>query len=390
MTISILLLDCSDNLADLLERQGFNVSVGSMGFGEATRYLPNPLYENQIIIYNPKKIIYWQSQITDATPEYTLQPLAEHIKRGATVLAFVNPSGVDSDFVKLQNAYAWIPGIPNISPTKDHKVIAAGGLSNAWVEAEVYAPLIDVHELKIPVGAKLSFPNLPRPLSQNYPVVNFIFNMNKEPLAGLRRLGFGQVIILPEYKSNEDLISAFLHRVMPKLYKLDTKTSIRDEFISPPEIKADEEIESFQNQIKEAGMALQNAKEKREGLRRDKIKVIDGDPTCSQFLKYYDTSLNQPDVALFFLYKIVETIEDVLGGEREAKSKLNCAGEWNLIKKLSNETYRDIRHAPRPGEKAKEWTPDEIKKCFAAIEKIIESYFMTLFVEPRKENDAIL
>jgi hypothetical protein len=75
----------------------------------------------------------------------------------------------------------------------------------------------------------------------------------------------------------------------------------------------------------------------------------------------------------------LEALEKKYGQEKEAKRKLGCNREWNLIGTVANASYADIRHAPKPGEKIKEWTQDEIDNCFKAAEKIIHAYLTTLF-----------
>ena len=51
------------------------------------------------------------------------------------------------------------------------------------------------------------------------------------------------------------------------------------------------------------------------------------------------------------------------------------------MKKLANESYRDARHAPKPGDVIKKWTDAEITECFKNIEVIVTAYFNTLFTK---------
>jgi hypothetical protein len=96
-------------------------------------------------------------------------------------------------------------------------------------------------------------------------------------------------------------------------------------------------------------------------------------------VKYYDTALRQDDVALFYLYKAVELIENNHGGESEAIRKFGAGSEWKFLKKVANASYGDIRHAPKPGDVIHKWTDDDLKRCFDACEKIVLAYFESLF-----------
>ncbi len=85
---SILLLDCSKELAKKLKRQGFDVDSGTIGFCNKKRQLPSQVYEKDIFIYNPRSFkkdergLYIESDdIEDLTPEYSLDYLSEHIKK---------------------------------------------------------------------------------------------------------------------------------------------------------------------------------------------------------------------------------------------------------------------------------------------------------------------
>ena len=55
MNPSILLLDCSTQLEGRLKRQGFDVASGSVGSPNRKVFLPGPVYEYEVIIYNPMR-----------------------------------------------------------------------------------------------------------------------------------------------------------------------------------------------------------------------------------------------------------------------------------------------------------------------------------------------
>ena len=166
---------------------------------------------------------------------------------------------------------------------------------------------------------------------------------------------------------------------MPKMYKLETQINLLDAFLSPQETALQEKIKHIENKINELDEALKGAKEKLTTARLDKIQTIKRDETATLILNYYDLATQQEDVALFYLYKVIEALEKKYSGESKAKNTLGCNAEWNLIGKLANASYADIRHAPKPGEKIKGWSQEEIERCFKAAERIIHTYFATLF-----------
>ena len=65
--------------------------------------------------------------------------------------------------------------------------------------------------------------------------------------------------------------------------------------------------------------------------------------------------------------------------EKQEYGTIGCGAEWKHVKRSANESYGDIRHAPKPGDVIKRRTFEDIKKCFQDTEKIILAYFVTLF-----------
>ena len=126
---------------------------------------------------------------------------------------------------------------------------------------------------------------------------------------------------------------------------------------------------------------MEEARENFFRASQEKIKTIHIDETAVLIINYYDLALQQEDVSLFYLYKIIEVLKNKYGSESKAKAILKDNKEWNKIRKTANESYRDMRHAPKPGEKIKEWTQEDIKSCFEATLKIINSYLETLFIK---------
>jgi len=49
---------------------------------------------------------------------------------------------------------------------------------------------------------------------------------------------------------------------------------------------------------------------------------------------------------------------------------------------LANASYADVRHAPNPGEKIKEWTDEEIKSCLMRQENNFKLFFNSFLKNP--------
>lgn len=377
--IRILILDCSELLTRKLRSQDFDVESGTVGFCTGIRNLPSQVYEKQVFIYNPSWIATpKEKDINDASPEYSLQYVEPTIVRGATFLIFVNHV---SDQIEGQNAaFSWIPHMPPILFTKDRLVFANRLDTYPDSECSPLVPIVAKDQLQIPVLQKV---RPPKP--QDYPrdVFPLFWNGHGDSLGVVIKRGNGELIILPQFKSNEDVISTFLHRVVPKLYKLETKTSLKEKYISPEEEKCKSEIQKLHHLQKQIDDRLEKAREELAGSQRAKSLVIEADSTARQILIYYETALRQDDVALFYLYKIIESIEHRYGGETPGLSALGCSSEWKLVKRIANASYGDIRHAPKPGDVIKKWSDTEIKTCFQATEKVILAYFASLFATPQ-------
>jgi hypothetical protein len=148
VNVSILLLDCSKELAEKLERQGFDVASGNAGYVTPKSFLPGPVYEYEVIIYDPHEpkssvqTSTGESEVVSAVEpplEVALKsaakaelealqgrkrgtefdPLYEHLDRGAILLAFINH--ISDSLTSLNAAYSWLPNMPKIAATQDYK-----------------------------------------------------------------------------------------------------------------------------------------------------------------------------------------------------------------------------------------------------------------------------
>lgn len=369
MSKKILLLDCSKKLYTRLKSQGFDVETGSLGYATGVKKLPRPVYEYDIFVYNPtnfrKEIVTdFGLSIEDKSPEYSVSEINRHISRGAIILAFVNH--VTDNIRHLNQIYDWIPDMPQIESTKDYKINTDYLLD--WVK-----PIAVTPEVTIPIVTKL-VSNFSSKVTWKNP---FYYNNNHEVLGTNYSINNGRVIIVPSYKSNENIITIFLNRSIKKLFD-DTNSNLIDLFRSSEEQKIENEIVSIGESIKTLESELEKSNEELATATRTKVNTISSDETSKLIINYYKLATDQEDSAIFYLYKIIDALKKKFG-EKEAKNILKCNKDFNLIGTLANQSYADVRHAPYPEEKIKELTTSEIEACFTSAITIINSYFEHLF-----------
>lgn len=367
---SILLLDCAEELEKRLKKLGYDVESGSLGYVTGSRILPSQVYEKDIFIYDPpipdtdengRRSI--SSYIREETPEYPLAHFHSHLQRGGLLLAFIKP--LDSFEHKLREAYEWIPAFPEIELTSDRHVEVISELD----EVKWLRPLLSEKYPKIPVEIKISGDG----------IQGLYFNRNGDKLGGFINFGNGRVILLPNGESNEQVIMNFLNRVVPKVFSFTSGDQLINRFVSPKEKLALTKLSTIEQEISKDEEKRDGVMQELVSARSGKINKIRQDETAVLILNYFDLALQQDDVALFYIYKIIEALEGKYGSERQAKLALGNNAGWTHIGKLANATYADVRHAPMPGEKVKEWTDEDIKNCFSEAEAIIAAYLNTLF-----------
>lgn len=376
--LQILLLDCSESLRRKLESEGFNVQTGTVGFCTGARKLPSQVYEKDVFFYDPRSLpdngVVTKDTFKNLSPEYDLGYLKRRIQNGATFVAFINRL---SDSLEIQRIfYDWIPHMPEIEFTSDKIVYGNQFESYPDSEAGHLSPIVTPENLSLPVLQKLKPPK-----RQDYPcdVFTLFFN-NAGHCLGVQILrGSGSLIFLPAFKSNEDVIETFLQRVAPRIYRSRGKRTLTDMFVSPAEQAAHAELERLQSIEAQLEERQEAVRVQLAAATREKANVIEADATAKQILIYHDHARRQDDVSLYYLYKIVEAVENKFGGEAEGIDAVGAGTEWKAVKKLANESYRDARHAPKPGDVIKRWTDAEIKKCFENVEVVVTAYFATLF-----------
>ena len=378
--VKILLLDCPEGLTERLRKQGFDVEAGTVGFATGKRNLPSQVYEKHVFFYSPTKLALRGGrpiegkEIEDCSPEYDLGHLTQAIERGATLVVFVNRVVED---IRAQNLiYNWIPFMPAIRFTKDKQVGTNAFNLFPDNECRFLAPVVDASELEIPVLQKLVTPE-PR----DYPrdIFTLFGNANREKLGVLIVRERGYIVVLPRFKSNEAIIATFAQRVLPKMYESETRVGLVDKYVSANEKDAQAQVAKCNAELAAIQETLEQKRVTLAGAKREKQNVIFGDPTAKQVLTYYDTALRQDDVALFYLYKAAELIENNNGGENGVIKKFGVGSELKFLKKTANASYADNRHAPKPGDVVQKWSEEDIKACFEACEKIVLAYFEGLF-----------
>jgi len=387
MNLAILLLDCSLELEQYLKRQGFDVASGSTGFvNDRDASLPAPMYEYDIVIFNPQRSITeakgetqdftvgevktvsterspietYLKKIRDRTfsgPVADFGPLHNHVERaGAIVLFFLN--NFSDDLSVLNNSYRWIPNIPEIAASRDFKPITTAQLIEVYkVRKETKAradtlsellPLADVENLKIPVCYKLI-------VDSSHPsFVPLFLNRQGDWLGFSLKLGSGQIIALPEYLNNESVIHDFLNRVVPRFRPDSTPTDVVDAFLSPREAQMHGEMEQVSAERNALNERFERAKVELALAKREKRKLIESDSTARLIISYHKQAIQDEERALFYLYKIIDGLQNKFGGETAAKKAIETDDEWRLIGKIANASYGDIRHAPKPADKITE------------------------------------
>jgi hypothetical protein len=140
-----------------------------------------------------------------------------------------------------------------------------------------------------------------------------------------------------------------------------------------------DEMQAVKSEQKTLDDRYERAKEGLTIAERVKRSTIENDETARRIIAYFKQATQDEDMALYFLYKVTDALQNKFGGETAAKRALSRPEEWNLIRKIANASYGDIRHAPNPGEKIKEWSKEEIDNCFSAAERLLTAYFATLF-----------
>lgn len=386
MSHRILLLDCSTEVAQQLQKENFDVVIGSIGFSNGLRKLPCPAYEADIIVYNPTKIreverefpptrektkgLIRESEIKGSDAGLFFKPLPEHLSSGGILLVFANHLG--TTLRDLQSIYNWIPSMPDLEVTSDSKLIIAS--IDSQPGSAPYQPILDETQILKPIRLRLEF-NAEQMLKRE----SLITNLLRKDLGCFFKLGQGLLIVLPTFLSNDEIILDFMRRVVPQLVSVVNPKSIVDQYRSPIELQISNQISELKHKLRDLEASLKSLAMDSNAGERVRIKCIKDDRVASSLVNYFERAIQEPNYALFHLYKIVETIEDSAGGEAKAHQKYKCKTECKLIGRVANASYGDVRHAPKSADLVKQWSATEIDDCFKAAKTIIYSYFDSLF-----------
>ena len=85
-----------------------------------------------------------------------------------------------------------------------------------------------------------------------------------------------------------------------------------------------------------------------DGLRlaRHDMLVL-SDPHLRQSYDYLEQARDDESNRLFHLYKFIETLEDLFGGQKKLIMALNVKTAVETLKRLANDKQHDERHAPK-------------------------------------------
>ena len=404
MDPSILLLDCSEALAERLRRLGFSVATAATGYLHPRTGLPAPIYEYEVIIYNPSAAALAKTPVgseLDNSPGSPLEGmlneaylaelryqartgmladnvirdfwgLQEHIRRRTILLVFIN--AVTENIDRMNEVYSWVPNMPRLEKTRDSKIDTV--LDHAGLSSENFSwlsPILWTDRIKRPVRHTIQI----NPAFAGS--IALFTNKQGDSLGLFHSVNRGLVFLLPEYEDNDYAITTFLTRILPRIGKEPERKDLIDNFNSPTERQTTEELKTIELERNQLDERYSLAKENLASAQREKRRVVENDETAVRIIAYYKQAAQDEDAALFYLYKVVDALKKRFGGETAAKAKLGTPAEWKLIGTKANASYGDIRHAPNLGEKIASWNEEEIADCFAATEKIIAAYFETLF-----------
>jgi hypothetical protein len=311
----------------------------------------------------------FSDHVEDKSPQFPLNYLNRAVHNGATVVVFLNPI---HDGIKIQRGlYTWIPSIPTLDFTHDKLIYPNDFRSYPDMKYEFLAPIL-AEDVDLPVLLRVTTP-------ANQETIHLFANANGDSLGCLIPLGNGFLLVLPKFISNEDVIETFLHRVVPKMYDLQHKSGLVEMFVSPVEQERLKQLAQLEKASAQIAEGLASERVGLETARREKANTISKDPTARRVLAYYDTAKLNEESALFYLYKMIEAIENKYGGEANGIKAVGASEEWKFVKRLANKSYADVRHAPKPTEIIEKPSRDEIEAAFKNTEKVVLAYFRTLF-----------
>lgn len=376
--IKILLLDCNQALGSLLKKKGFEVSLGSMGFNDGKRNFPVALYEQNIIFYNPQKISFLKTRsvvedkgryyirgVINETPEVRTSDIKDFFKNSGMLVVFFNPHDVDSQ--KEQALYSWIPKIPLLLRTKDREFKKTLDFENE--DHIPFRSLFRDFSPSLPIQRctnyieEFTYPNI------------FLRNARGDTLASSYKVDNGVVVVLPVFPSNNEVMEHIVTHTYPKLFNVEPDLpnylSLKK---SPKLISLEKELADCKEEIRKITLKIGKLNEQviQENNRIEKI--IKQDSAAVKTIGYLEDMMDDPSQSWYPAFKITETLFDHFGGESATKSAIDNNTKFNFIRKIANESFRDTRHSPKPGEVVSPPTDEEIKKIVKYSLALVKTY----------------
>jgi hypothetical protein len=118
-----------------------------------------------------------------------------------------------------------------------------------------------------------------------------------------------------------------------------------------------------------------------QAVREVRNEMLAGaDAALRRCYDYLQSARERGDDAIFDLYKVVETIENVLGGQEKAGQILHALKEIKALKRAANEPTGDERHAPK--DPASTPPPADLGQAWENTKTVVRAY--EVYVASRK------
>jgi len=380
--MKILLLDCDKGLEKVLVQKGHKVSTGSLGFSGGVREIPVALYEQQVIVFNPQNVLFASGEqvdekkgffffptIKNRTPEIERSDLKDFFENGGMCIVFYNPLKMDER--KEFAVYNWLIGELFPDPTTDsdiHKIMFPDDS-----EYKPFKSLLREFTPKLPIRRKvlkIDEWTYPRALYRN---------QRGDNLAVFYKKDNGMVIALPMYDDNNSVVVHILSHVYPNIFEIKPSTpSVLDIKKSNVQIQLEEGVKQKEGVIDKTIQEIDDLRGKINWEQTRIENTISSDPTAKVILGYLEDMISDKNDIFHEAYKITDRLFRHYGDEKAVILALGMKKEIEFIRKVSNEGYRDTRHAPRPNEVIKPPTPEENKLLLSYSIAIVKKYIEKL------------
>ena len=369
MKFKTVLLDFSNEDVSYFQGQGFDVEVGKIGICDGEQLFPAQLYERDVYVYCPSVIknLTKLHLVEKLTPEFSLDELFPHIRKGGILVVFVNH--LSDNLVRQFGVYSWLDDFFTFSKTNDRLIRTA----NYEASNLLSSLLLKSTEIKIPVCYTIN---------SRVGGATLFSNKKGDSVGVLMQHGSGCIIVLPEFNDNRAISTVFLNSVFPKLLKVEQEVEegLLSEYKTVKQIKTEDAIDEIDDKICELQSKLAEQQTELENTKQSKSNIINSDNVALRIIKLYEEAFKEKNtLSLFDLYKILEILRLHFGSEPEFKKELGCAIDLNFLKRTMNDGKNDVRHTTGPDQ-----TPDGIDQtlvdeCFAKTKKIIFAYLDSLF-----------